>query len=179
MTTKVSVETQEQANYVLAVDMTALWKRKTTGIQRVIREMMPHLAAAAAARSWDVVMVRKTEKGLEELVRCTGRYDEAKLMLAIESIARGQIQISTRLTAGIAQYVYQVMRAIGQLKVGKLQIRNAIRSIRLLVPSHIRSRIRSWRRKRSIIARLPMRTSVSPEGYYRRCRLRVLPRNAR
>ena len=66
MSEKAVARTMTRTNFVLAIDMTALWNRQTTGIQRVIRQMTPYLAAAAAKRGWDVVLVRHTNQGLVE-----------------------------------------------------------------------------------------------------------------
>ena len=78
-----------KARPVLAIDMTALWHQKTTGIQRVIRETTPYLAAAAAERGWEIVLVRKIPQGLAEITRWRSDFEPGRVEVDLNRIAEG------------------------------------------------------------------------------------------
>ena len=139
---------RSHSNPVLAIDMTALWNRKTTGIQRVIRELTPYLASAAAERGWDVVLVRKADQGLEELTRWSGGYDAERLSVDLDHIANGREKVNKRLRGGVVQFFRRTTKTIRNLKVGPIEVRNATRVLRDLIPISIRGKIRRWKSKK-------------------------------
>jgi len=55
------------ARPILAIDMTGLWNRPASGIQRVTRAITPGLFTQASDRGWDIQLVRHTRVGLELL----------------------------------------------------------------------------------------------------------------
>ncbi len=134
-----------KANYVLAIDMTALWNRKTTGIQRVIRELTPYLASAAAERGWDVVLVRKADLGLEELTRWSGGYDAQRLSVDLEHIANGREIVKKRLKGRVVQFIRMTTKTIRNWRVGPIEVRGATRILRDLIPTSFRRKVRRWK----------------------------------
>lgn len=148
MRTKAVARTMTRTNCVLAIDMTALWNRQTTGIQRVIRQVTPYLAAAAAKRGWDVVLVRHTNQGLEELASWTGDYNPSRISRDLNQIANGQVNNNNLLKLrGSRNFFARTSRAIGNLGVGQHRVRTAIRMLRNQVPSNVRSAFRNWKSK--------------------------------
>ncbi len=136
---------QPRSSHVLAIDMTALWNRKTTGIQRVIREVTPYLASAAAGRGWDVVLVRKADRGLEELTRWTGGYDAGRLTVDLDHIANGSRSVKTGPKGRILPFIRRTTRTIGSWKVGPLEVCRAVRILRGFIPNFIRGTSRRWK----------------------------------
>jgi glycosyltransferase involved in cell wall biosynthesis len=73
----------------LAVDATALWNRPISGIQRVIREVTPHLAQEAFSRGWDVALVYTRKKSTKLLVHWSGPDALKNLSSDLDRVAAG------------------------------------------------------------------------------------------
>lgn len=133
---------------VLAIDMTALWNQKTTGIQRVIRETTPFLAAAAAEQGWDIVLVKQHVRGLEEVARWSGDFDAARVdrdlnIIAAASLTERQADVSL-----VAKLLRKAAQSFRQADIGgRLGLRFLERRLRRLVPASVRREFHGWRGK--------------------------------
>jgi glycosyltransferase involved in cell wall biosynthesis len=74
---------------ILAIDMTALWDRPASGIQRVICALAPDLAAEAARRGWDIQLVRHATRGLGVLGHWSTDTTLQSMHADLDAIAMG------------------------------------------------------------------------------------------
>jgi glycosyltransferase involved in cell wall biosynthesis len=74
---------------ILAIDMTALWDRPASGIQRVIRALAPELAADAIRRGWDIQLVRHTGRGLGLLGHWSSDTTIQSIHADLDAVAMG------------------------------------------------------------------------------------------
>ncbi len=131
----------------LALDVTALWGYKKTGIQRVMWGVIPHLAAAAARRHWDLLLVRQVAQGLEELTRWTGDYDAVRVTSELEQIATCRRPEDSKITSKFRQFFQRTSRAVRQAQFGGVVYAPLARRVRGFVPTAWRKQVRTWFRK--------------------------------
>ena len=146
--TSIASSRSQNVNSVLAIDMTALWNQKTTGIQRVIRETTPYLAAAAAERGWDIVLVKQHVRGLEEVVRWTGDFDAARVERDLNHIAAASLTEKQANASLVARLLRKAAQSFRQADIGgRLGFRFLERKLRRLIPISVRREFHGWRGK--------------------------------
>jgi glycosyltransferase involved in cell wall biosynthesis len=137
-----------KARPVLAIDMTALWHQKTTGIQRVIRETTPYLAAAVAKRGWEIVLVRKIPQGLAEITRWWGDFDQERVEIDLNRIAEGWSVAKSADANPLVNLLRRATRLFQQADMGRrLGLRFLERMMRPVIPASVRHEFRGWRTK--------------------------------
>lgn len=143
---------------ILAIDLTALWDRPTSGIQRVTRAITPGLADAASLRGWDIQLVRHTSRGLAVLGHWSSDTTIQTIRADLDAVAMG-----IRNGANIA---YARARNV---------LRRRIRAIRLACRSGqddgakdrwLRRRVPDWLQERAAQwVRRPSATEVMADAY--------------
>jgi glycosyltransferase involved in cell wall biosynthesis len=135
----------QNSHSVLAVDVTALWNQKTTGIQRVIRETTPHLAAAAAERGWDIVLVKQHVRGLEEIVRWSGDFDASRVKRDLDLIAAASLTEKQAGASLVTRLQRKAAQSFRQADLGgRLGLRFLERRLRRLIPDSVRREFHGW-----------------------------------
>jgi glycosyltransferase involved in cell wall biosynthesis len=81
----------------LALDVSALWNQKTSGLQRVIRELTPILARAAFARGWQVVLVRHDAGQAVSLTTWSPGADAHHMARDLNLVAAGALWPASRI----------------------------------------------------------------------------------
>ena len=142
-----STSDRATTNPVLALDVTPLWGRKTTGIQRVMRAITPYLAKAAAQRNWDVALVRHVAEGLEELTRWSGSFDPFRVTRDLDHVTAGQIMTDDSSLGGLTQFLRRTSRALRRTTIAPVGYRSLARNVRGMVPTTWRRKVRGWFKK--------------------------------
>lgn len=97
---------------ILAIDMTALWDRPASGIQRVIRALAPGLAAEATQRGWDIQLVRHTSRGLGLLGSWSSDTTPQSMHADLDAIAMGIRNGANVMYATVRNQVRKQIRAV-------------------------------------------------------------------
>ncbi|MFN0019080.1 MAG: glycosyltransferase [Pirellulaceae bacterium] len=138
----------QNARPVLAIDMTALWHQKTTGIQRVIRETTPYLAAAAAERGWEILLVRKIPQGLQEITRWQSDFEPSRIEFDLCRIGEGWGDPKEVDRSSLRKLLRRAARSFRQADMGqRLGLKSMERMLRRLIPASVRHEFRGWRTK--------------------------------
>ncbi|NBS33029.1 MAG: hypothetical protein EBS83_09570 [Planctomycetia bacterium] len=135
------------ARPILAIDMTALWDRPTTGIQRVTRAITPGLAAEATRRGWDIQLVRHTRRGLESLGHWSSDTSLLQIHTDLDHVAMG---VHTRTNITYARIRNVLRRRIRSIRLAcRATSDDVIREtwLRRWVPDVVRRYVTSWRRR--------------------------------
>lgn len=135
----------------LAIDLTALWGNKTTGIQRVTRAITPSLAKTAAQRGWSVQLVRAVPGGVTEI----GRWDEEKsvdhILNDLDRIAGGRsLSQDAAYNNKFYQFLRNTARSLRASHFGRKQLAPIARRFRSTLPQTIRQSFRARRNRYSL-----------------------------
>jgi len=146
------------ARPILAIDMTALWDRPATGIQRVTRAITPGLAAEATRRGWDIQLVRHTHRGLEPIGHWSSDTSLLQIHADLDHLAMG-VHTGMNLT-------YARVRSILRRRIRSIRLACRAKSdeltretwLRRWVPDAVRTYAASWRRR-------SLRPAVTADAY--------------
>ncbi len=135
------------ARPILAIDMTALWDRPATGIQRVTRAITPGLAAEATRRGWDIQLVRHTCRGLEPIGHWSSDTSLLQIHADLDHVAMG-VHTGMNLTyARIRNALRRRIRSIRRACRAKSDDATRETWLRRWVPDALRTYAASWRRR--------------------------------
>ena len=131
---------------VLALDLTALWNRPVSGIQRVIREVTPFLLREAVDRGWDVIGVRTKRSKQRMIQHWSGTAALHHLPHDLDRIAAGIEQNECVFYANARNQIRRRLEAYREAARDRPDHESAF----LRMPTwlrHIRSR---WRKRQTI-----------------------------
>lgn len=134
---------------ILAIDMTALWDRPTSGIQRVTRALTPGLAAEATHRGWDIQLVRHTGQGLGVLGHWSSDTSIQEMHEDLDAIALGIRDGANATYARVRNVVRRRVRAIRMACRSRHHDMARDRWLRRRVPGWLRERVAEWMRRPS------------------------------
>lgn len=143
---------------ILAIDLTALWDRPASGIQRVTRAITPGLADAANLRGWDIQLVRHTSRGLAVLGHWSSDTTVQTIHADLDAVAMG-IRNGANVTYARARNVLRRrIRAIRMACRSGHDNGARDRWLRRRVPDWLQERVAQWVRR-------PSATEVMADAY--------------
>jgi len=127
----------------LAVDVTALWNRPISGIQRVIREVTPHVAHAAVARGWDIALVHTRKNSQKLLLHWSGPDALKNLSGDLDRVAAGIHCHESALYARIRNQIRERLHARREARHNRTEATSSFP----IVPQWLRQSAKRWLRR--------------------------------
>ena len=125
---------------ILAFDVTALWNRPISGIQRVIREVIPRLAHEAFKREWDVALVHTQKHCQKALVHWPGTTSRRNISSDLDRLAEGIHCHESVLYARVRNKVRERLRACREASRNREDTHRSFR----ITPEWLRQSAKGW-----------------------------------